>query len=69
MADAASELKDSTGNAVPLRIGLASGPVVAGVVGSRRFFYENCRTARKIARVEQGGCGDRENPDRSTGTR
>jgi adenylate cyclase len=38
MADAASLLKDSRGDALPLRIGLASGPVVAGVVGSRRFF-------------------------------
>jgi adenylate cyclase len=40
MADAASLLKDSRGDALPLRIGLASGPVVAGVVGSRRFFYD-----------------------------
>jgi adenylate cyclase len=25
---------------VPVRIGIASGPVVAGVVGSRKFFYD-----------------------------
>ncbi len=35
-----SGLRDSRGDVLPLRIGLASGPVVAGVVGSRRFFYD-----------------------------
>ena len=25
---------------MPVRIGIASGPVVAGVVGSRKFFYD-----------------------------
>jgi adenylate cyclase len=40
MAETATELKDSRGHALPLRIGLAHGPVVAGVVGSRRFFYD-----------------------------
>ncbi|EUA35196.1 adenylate and Guanylate cyclase catalytic domain protein [Mycobacterium xenopi 3993] len=30
MADAAAELKDPHGRALPLRIGLATGPVVAG---------------------------------------
>jgi adenylate cyclase len=49
MADAANQLKDSRGNAVPLRIGLASGPVVAGVVGSRRFFYDVWGDAVNVA--------------------
>jgi adenylate cyclase len=49
MADAANLLKDSRGNAVPLRIGLASGPVVAGVVGSRRFFYDVWGDAVNVA--------------------
>jgi len=49
MADAANGLKDSRGNAVPLRIGLASGPVVAGVVGSRRFFYDVWGDAVNVA--------------------
>jgi adenylate cyclase len=40
MADAVSDLKDPQGRDVPLRIGLASGPVVAGVVGARKFFYD-----------------------------
>jgi adenylate cyclase len=40
VADTVAGLTDSRGRAVPLRIGLASGPVVAGVVGSQRFFYD-----------------------------
>ncbi|BBX44618.1 adenylate cyclase [Mycobacterium cookii] len=49
MADAASRLKDLQGNPLPLRIGLASGPVVAGVVGSRRFFYDVWGDAVNVA--------------------
>ncbi len=49
MADAASRLKDLRGNPLPLRIGLASGPVVAGVVGSRRFFYDVWGDAVNVA--------------------
>jgi adenylate cyclase len=49
MADAANGLKDSRGDALPLRIGLASGPVVAGVVGSRRFFYDVWGDAVNVA--------------------
>ena len=49
MAEAAGELKDMQGQAVPLRIGLANGPVVAGVVGSRRFFYDVWGDAVNVA--------------------
>ena len=49
MADAVAGLKDPDGRAVPLRIGLASGPVVAGVVGSRRFFYDVWGDAVNVA--------------------
>lgn len=49
MAASANRLKDSHGNAVPLRIGLATGPVVAGVVGSRRFFYDVWGDAVNVA--------------------
>ena len=38
--DALAGLTDPKGRAVPVRIGIASGPVVAGVVGSRKFFYD-----------------------------
>jgi adenylate cyclase len=34
---------------VPLRVGMACGPVVAGVVGSRRFFYDVWGDAVNVA--------------------
>lgn len=49
MAEVARVLKDSRGNPLPLRIGLACGPVVAGVVGSRRFFYDVWGDAVNVA--------------------
>ena len=49
MADAVADLKDPQGRAVPLRIGMASGPVVAGVVGARKFFYDVWGDAVNIA--------------------
>jgi adenylate cyclase len=49
IADTVAGLTDSRGRAVPLRIGLASGPVVAGVVGSQRFFYDVWGDAVNVA--------------------
>jgi class 3 adenylate cyclase len=49
MADAAAKLKDPHGRSVSLRVGLATGPVVAGVVGSRRFFYDVWGDAVNVA--------------------
>jgi class 3 adenylate cyclase len=49
MANVAAGLKDSHGRAVPLRVGMACGPVVAGVVGSRRFFYDVWGDAVNVA--------------------
>lgn len=49
MAAVAAELKDPHGLPVPLRVGLATGPVVAGVVGSRRFFYDVWGDAVNVA--------------------
>lgn len=40
MRDTAAGLRDPHGGSVPIRIGLATGPVVAGVVGTRKFFYD-----------------------------
>jgi adenylate cyclase len=42
-------LTDSRGRDVPLRIGMASGPLVAGVVGSQRFFYDVWGDAVNVA--------------------
>jgi adenylate cyclase len=49
IAEAVAGLTDSRGRAVPLRIGLACGPVVAGVVGSQRFFYDVWGDAVNVA--------------------
>jgi adenylate cyclase len=49
MADAVADLTDPRGRAVPLRIGLAAGPVVAGVVGARKFFYDVWGDAVNVA--------------------
>jgi adenylate cyclase len=49
IADTVAGLTDSRSRAVPLRIGMASGPVVAGVVGSQRFFYDVWGDAVNVA--------------------
>lgn len=49
MAAAVADLKDPHGRAVPLRIGLGTGPVVAGVVGARKFFYDVWGDAVNVA--------------------
>jgi len=49
MADSVADLKDPQGRAVPLRMGLAAGPVVAGVVGARKFFYDVWGDAVNVA--------------------
>ncbi|HEY2200073.1 MAG TPA: adenylate/guanylate cyclase domain-containing protein, partial [Mycobacterium sp.] len=49
MAEAVVDLKDPQGREVPLRIGLAAGPVVAGVVGARKFFYDVWGDAVNVA--------------------
>ncbi len=49
MAAAVADLTDPQGRDVPLRIGLAAGPVVAGVVGARKFFYDVWGDAVNVA--------------------
>jgi class 3 adenylate cyclase len=49
MTNVVAALKDPHGEPVPLRVGMACGPVVAGVVGSRRFFYDVWGDAVNVA--------------------
>ncbi|MBU3748910.1 MAG: adenylate/guanylate cyclase domain-containing protein [Mycobacterium sp.] len=49
LSRAVADLRDPRGRPVPLRMGIAAGPVVAGVVGARRFFYDVWGDAVNIA--------------------
>ena len=67
MREAAREWRDPRGRNVPIRIGISSGPVVAGVVGTRKFFYDVWGDAVNVAaRMETTGSAGKIQVSRDT---
>jgi adenylate cyclase len=40
MLDAGAQIHDLHGHTLSIRVGIASGPLVGGVIGTKRFFYD-----------------------------
>ena len=67
MVDALERLNERSGHALQVRIGIASGPVVAGVIGKRQYLYDVWGDAVSIAsRMESHGVAGRVQVSEST---
>jgi len=67
MLDKAKHMQDPNGSNVSIRIGIASGPVVAGVVGMKKFFYDVWGDTVNVAsRMESTGIPGRIQVDPET---
>jgi class 3 adenylate cyclase len=59
MIEIAKNIRDETGRPISIRIGINSGPVVAGVIGRRKFSYDVWGdTVNMAARMESHGVPD-----------
>jgi len=67
MVDALERLNERSGHALQVRIGIATGPVVAGVIGKRQYLYDVWGDAVSIAsRMESHGVAGRVQVSEST---
>ena len=69
MRDAVKTIAETTGRELSIRLGISSGPVVAGVVGTKKFFYDVWGDTVNVAsRMESTGVADRVQVSEATRT-